>query len=332
MYVINARNVNVALPEGLRLLKTFGVPQVSRGKTVIEYPEPVATVYSAPWERVLFDEERDANPFFHLMESLWILSGSREVEWIAQFNRRIREFSDDGRTFHGAYGHRLRHYGNVGDQLRHVIARLQDEPTTRQAVLSIWDAELDLNVITKDLPCNVMVLLKIRGGRLFTTVFNRSNDIIWGLYGANAVQFSILHEYLAASVGVAMGPLTHVSDSFHAYQENDYWQKGSPVGAQDPYRNGEVEASPLITRPDELIGEVVRFIADPLDELKEMFAEQASYYRNPIIRDLALPMYAAWVGHKTGNGAVAADQIGPPDWRRACLEWLERRGDKLEAK
>ena len=48
-------------------------------------------------------------------------------------------------------------------------------------------------------------ILKIKNGRLQMTVHCRSNDIIWGTYGANAVHFSILQEYVAARIGVDLG-------------------------------------------------------------------------------------------------------------------------------
>jgi hypothetical protein len=40
---------------------------------------PVVTCYSAPTQRVLFSPMRDANPFFHLMEALWMLAGRDDV-------------------------------------------------------------------------------------------------------------------------------------------------------------------------------------------------------------------------------------------------------------
>ena len=49
------------------------------------------------------------------------------------------------------------------------------------------------------------------------TVCCRSNDIIWGTYGTNAVHFSMLQEYLAARLNAQLGVYRHISDSFHAY-------------------------------------------------------------------------------------------------------------------
>ncbi len=49
------------------------------------------------------------------------------------------------------------------------------------------------------------------------TVFNRSNDLHWGLHAVNIPQFGILLEYLAARLGVAVGTQTHISQSLHIY-------------------------------------------------------------------------------------------------------------------
>src|SRR3989337_1533259 len=110
MHTITVRNVNYALPEGAQLIKMYGKPTAPRGQATLEVPEPVTTVYEHPWERVLFSDERDANPFLHFFESLWLLAGRQDVEFVAQFNPRMANYSDDGTTFHAPYGYRLRHH------------------------------------------------------------------------------------------------------------------------------------------------------------------------------------------------------------------------------
>jgi hypothetical protein len=70
MKVIEVRNVNQALQEGLEYLYAEGATEQSRAGSVLVSPCPVATVYARPEQRVLFSAARDANPVFHLMESL----------------------------------------------------------------------------------------------------------------------------------------------------------------------------------------------------------------------------------------------------------------------
>ena len=89
---IHADNVNDALRIGVMHMLDKGVPVVSRAMATLAYPGPVSIVYANPTQRVLFDAKRDANPFFHLMESLWILSGSDSVALPKYFLNSIDRF------------------------------------------------------------------------------------------------------------------------------------------------------------------------------------------------------------------------------------------------
>ena len=210
MYVINARNVNDAYNQGLIHLLKEGEVQDTRAGQVIVLPYPLTTVYEKPTERVLFDPVRDANPFFHLFESLWMLSGRNDATWLDQFvsDFSVRFAEDDGMQ-HGAYGYRWRnHFYN--DQLPVLIDILKTNNNDRRAVLTMWDPASDLGVRDKkDIPCNSQAFLRVRKGSsgpvLDITVCCRSNDAIWGAYGANAVHFSVLLEYLARMIGVGVG-------------------------------------------------------------------------------------------------------------------------------
>ena len=126
---------------------------------------------------------------------------------------------------------------------------LRADPDSRRAVLQIWDAEADLGVPSKDIACNTQAMFKVRGGQLNMLVSNRSNDIVWGCYGANAVQFSMLLEYMAARIGVAPGTYRQVSDSFHAY--HDTWpedQRYRRAFQRRPVRRGR-SIGPSAGRP-----------------------------------------------------------------------------------
>lgn len=152
MHVINARNVNDAFIYGVALLDSAGALTTSRAGSVIEMPVPVTTVYTCPTERVLFNPIRRANPFFHLMEALWILGGRNDVAFLEKYNPRMAEFSDGQGVFHAAYGDRLRHHFGF-DQLQSAMRLLKAFPDTRRAVLQIWSAPDDLDADRKDLPC-----------------------------------------------------------------------------------------------------------------------------------------------------------------------------------
>ena len=99
MITISVDNVNDALKDGIKLIHSHGVAIPSRNGATLEVPEPVSTVYHRPYEKVLLSKVRDANPFFHLMEAMWILAGRSDVKFLSEFNKRIVNYSDDGVVF-----------------------------------------------------------------------------------------------------------------------------------------------------------------------------------------------------------------------------------------
>ena len=327
MFVINADNVNDAWIKAKLLLNSEGIARPSRVGNVLEVPDPVTTKYMNPRERVLFDTKRNCNPFFHFFEGLWMLAGRNDVDFVSQFAARMMSFSDNGTTYHAAYGHRWRNhfgqrnqFGDGGiDQLAEVIKLLKGNNAERRAVLQMWDPVVDLGNPGKDLPCNTAVYFKIRDGRLFMTVTNRSNDIVWGCYGANCVHMSMMMEYVASMIGVDMGPYHQISDSWHAYTE--FWE---PYGGydleegNDPYQMGHVAPYVMVKEPE-------FFDTDLMDWMAEPDADKT--YANPLLHEVALPMYLAWKAHKAKDYELAlhnASFIGATDWKLACYDWLTR--------
>ena len=215
---ITVPSADAALHLALEHIEKWGTLRTSRGKVTKEVRGPSITTYTHPRHRVVFSPVRNANPFFHLIDAIWLLSGSNRVELPCAFLPSLAQYSDNGLTFHGAYGHRLRHLFGF-DQIEATVQLLKEKPDTRQAVMSIWHPMHDLNVSTKDVPCNDMIMFNLRDGRLDMTVCCRSNDAVWGAYGANVVQFSILLEYMAALVGVPMGHYAQMSNSLHFYED-----------------------------------------------------------------------------------------------------------------
>lgn len=319
MLTLKVKNVNEALAVGIMSLREKGIAQPSRAGATLEYPEPVCTTYLNPTERVLFDPRRDANPFFHLFEALWIIGGRRDVKFLARFNPRMAEYSDNGYDFHAAYGHRLRSAQGF-DQIKIAINLLKENPDTRRAVLQIWDATLDLGTATKDTPCNDLIMLKIRDGKLNMTIANRSNDVIWGAYGANAVHFSMLQEYIADKVGVEVGVYNQVSDSYHVYTDNPQWEtlKDMRVTGYDPYNDiYNAHPFPLNAQEEGWDEDLEMFLDDPFGDTRYKTA-----YFDKVIQPLAI----SWQAHKESRkGLPPLLNMVDCDWKIAASMWLERR-------
>ncbi len=217
MRTLNVRNVNDALPQALDMLMMSGHERDSRAGRVRVMTTPVTTVYHRPEECVLLWSERDANPFFHLYEAAYMLTGSNRLRPLRWFVKRMEEFSDDGQTLQGFYGARWRRWFGR-DQLVGIVDSLKKNPEDRRCVLQMWDARTDLCADSADVPCNTGVYFSINvSGKLDMTVTNRSNDVVWGAYGANAVHMSLLQQYIAAWVGVPVGHYWQISNNFHGY-------------------------------------------------------------------------------------------------------------------
>lgn len=353
MLVIEGRNVNETYAKSRALMHQHGVPQPSRAGDVLVAPFPVMTVHRNPTEYVLWDAARDANPFFHLFESIFHLAGRDDAAFLNRYVRDFGErFAEPGGRLHGAYGARWRWHWEH-DQLRVVVERLRRDPNDRRVVLSMWDPDHDLwsrdqwladgghesdYVEPRDLPCNTHVYPRVRsddsGRYLDLTVCCRSNDLIYGCLGANVVHFGVLLEYLAAAVGVRVGAMYQLSNNWHAYvdvldrtENPDQFQRDA--GAyEDLYLDRGRAACPprpMVTDAENFLRDCENFCDDPTESDRDV------HYHNPWFAEVATPMartHALWRAGKRDAALMRASEISAPDWRLAVERWMQRRTNK----
>lgn len=330
IFEIYGENINSAYSEAVRILPMLGKPQQSRNGPVVTALDPVILTIKRPNERVLFDADRDCNPFFHLMEFVWMLAGCRDVGFIEYYNKGYRKYAEADGTVHGAYGYRWRrHFGF--DQIKTVIAHIKSDPKSRRAVLSMWSPEEDLTfhagpkLAWNDVPCNTHIYFRTRWddtGReyLDMTVCNRSNDMFWGMLGANVVHMTYLHELVARGCNMNMGFYRVFTNNLHAYVEMPGFEKiwNRTVLPYDPYQK-EVTSQPLLVgyeTVEDLMTDAVHFVYGSGEKLRTYWFKQ-----------VALPMRVAWEDRKSlqGDGIRFINQITATDWRLACQEWVQRR-------
>jgi thymidylate synthase len=347
MHVITVRNVHEALPVAIDYLHSHGVRRDSRNGPVYQSPVPVTTVYERPTERVLFWPERDANPFFHLYESLWMLAGRNDIAPLVKFVPRMATFSDDGKTQNGAYGFRWRNAFDPTDQLQTIAETLTRNRDDRRCVLQMWDAMTDLGSPSKDVPCNTMATFQVNtDGRLDLHVFCRSNDIIWGAYGANAVHFSVLLEYMALWIGVPVGRYYQLSMNWHGYLNT--FEPMLPLAElhhqANPYmKPGKVR--PMLLPggvPIDQIDERINFVLTGVD--KDFFSGPLPRKAHEYLPDeffyTAYCLFWAHDAYKrlspgvrfVESLAIIGELDQTLDWVVACREWVERRQAKAASK
>lgn len=380
MHVMKVRNVCEALPIGVQHVLQYGRRERSRAGDVLVLPGPMITVTLRPTERVLFSAVRDANPFFHLAEATWMLAGQQDARpldvFVGDFSRK---FAEDGGVMHGAYGFRWRKHF-MFDQLNQIISMLIEDPTTRQAVLAMWDPSpltlpvdrgdgdvgedlvggADLSGTWKDRPCNTHAYFRVRfepsktvdgdsmGGGwdkfLDLTVCCRSNDLIWGAHGANAVHFSVLLEYVAARAGCQVGVMHQLSNNYHAY---DAFMRvlekrrilGSSLEASlmdDRYSHGTdaVAPQPMFNDPPNIDWDVDAFWRWFV-ETDDHVEATPPLYHNLWFATTLEPMMRAHRAHRLKRPAEAerwAREVEAPDWSMAAVEWLQRRKGEADAR
>ena len=294
----------------------------SRNGLTYRFTDPVILHSHSPWERYLMVKDRNANPFFHYIEAMWMLAGRCDVASLTPFNKRMIEFSDDEITFWGAYGFRLWPHWEEAQR------QLLEEPDSRRVVLPIYEPH-DLPYQGKDVPCNLMLQFKRNDwGALNMYVYNRSNDVIWGAVGANFVHFSIMHEYMAASVGMPIGHMYQISTDMHFYLSGPVSDivanlRGSlkaDTWPLDPYRHVDNIAGsyePLFEDPEGLRKEAQHFFDHP--------HERSNTYLNRAMRDACR---VRWLYNHKKDMPMSErldwlKDMEQPDLTRACRLWLE---------
>lgn len=356
MQILNVRNAHEGLPQAIELLHQWGRERASRGGPVRVAPWPVVIEYRRPEERCVFWPERDYNPAFVVYEALWMLAGRRDLAPLTRYVREFGRYSDDGVYLHGAYGWRWRRAFDT-DQLALIAHALSEDASDRRAVLQIWDAAMDLGRNGRDVPCNVTATLqRDYDGALDLTVFCRSNDAIWGTFYANAFQFSVLLEYMAAWIGCEPGMYRQISVNFHAYLETlaplatlPKRVRGIysvPTTPWDPYTNPD---SNLRVRPwfDRSAGVTPRERAEVFDrQVKAVLHDADHEFDKPSGEELSPGLLAArtvLAAHHLWRTLPApdrferaADRLSRADQTSdlvvSMIRWLTRRRETWEAR
>jgi thymidylate synthase len=334
------RNVNEALPDLVIMLNDKELDIVStspsRVGNVLMFTEPVTVTYQEPTEKVLFNEARDANPFFHLYEAMWMLAGRNDLAGPTYFAKNYAEqVKDEGKnTANGAYGYRWRRWlvpnefdeWREVDQLSIIAERLKKNPFDRRCVLEMWSVHSDLlrADTSKDVCCNTHAYFSIRNGRLDMTVCNRSNDLIWGMLGANVVHFAFLQEYMAKRANVDIGVYNQFTNNLHVYQDRFNPQELLDDRTEDIYQTKILNVIPLVHDIDTFDAEVKDFAQNP-----------EGHFSEPFLRYVGMPMCLAFRHHRERDYVRAFEAINAvmaDDWRFAGTNWLRKRATLWESK
>lgn len=283
-----------------------------------------------------------------IAETMWILSGRNDIEWLSHYLPRAANFSDDGKTWRGGYGPRLRKWEDGtfegADQLKHIVELLKSDPQSRRAVFNIYNPAIDMEP-GKDIPCNNWVHFIARDGELNAHVAIRSNDLFWGWSGINAFEWSALLQIVAGLTGFSVGKITFSISSLHLYKH--HWDRAEAL-TEDA--GGPVKfplASPTFT----FVGKNF----EDFDALVQKWFHIEGQIRKGGISSALLqqidsfpePMFRSWLrvllawhhddvaglaGMHSGTALYSALEASPKRKSEAVTELARRQREKVEKK
>jgi thymidylate synthase len=232
------RQGRTAAPRGMRTREVIGAH--------LMLTDPRRRLVNLPPARVL-------NPAFAVAEAMWILSGSDDP-WIFAYNRSLTPYADGGRL-RGAYGPRIRQWRGALDQLDHVRRLLATDANTRQAVIQIYDPQLD-TCGHRDVPCTLNYRFFLRSGRLDMHTTMRSNDVWLGL-PYDLFTATTLHELMAGWLGAKLGIYHHHVDSLHLYAQHKPLAAAVAAFPVQPSPPMPALRAPAAERFDDLLAAVI---------------------------------------------------------------------------
>jgi Thymidylate synthase len=193
--------------------------------------------------------ERKLSYAFMAAEAHWILSGHNHVAALVPFAPNYIRFSDDGETLAGAYGPPFL------EQIDYVVETLEKDPTSRQAVVSLWNRNPKPS---KDIPCTTTVQFVIRNGSLYTIASMRSNDAWLGLpydlFSFTMMGLLVSIKLKQKGIWLKPGDTSIFAGSRHLY-EKDWLNVSLVIAGKDDGDNFDISQHKYNT-PDELLNDL----------------------------------------------------------------------------
>ncbi len=170
-----------------------------------------------PTNKVITNKERNWNQKYAAAEWAWYLSGDPNIIKLGQLYGKIppiwERMADVNGEVNSNYGYQWKRC----DQLDNVVNLLRDNPETRQAAISIYDGK-EIHKYDNDTPCTYAVQFTIVQGKLYMSVYMRSNDLWYGFCN-DQYQFASLQEMVADRLNLPVGTYYHHAHNLHLYND-----------------------------------------------------------------------------------------------------------------
>lgn len=325
------RNAARAFVAELAEIRSTGRAVTVRGMPTHELLARTVTL-EHPTERFITIPGRRNDVFATIAETMWVLAGRNDMEYLARYLGRALQFSDDQATWRGGYGPRLRNWGGV-DQVDEIRKLLRSDPESRRAVAVLFDPARDF-VETLDVPCNNWLHFLVRDGRVDLNVTVRSNDILWGFSGINTFEWSVLHEMMAFWLGAPVGHATFFISSLHLYGERNEQADRALAGYAGATGYEEAWAGARIETPWQDFAAVL----DRWFDLEARLASgedcqtEVAGFPDPLLRQFLQAIAIKWAitaGADEARQRELVDELGHSDIAFALHEQLFRDSPQL---
>lgn len=162
---------------------------------------------------IIENPEKDYEKPIDMMQQFdWIYPSKDELESII-LNK------EHSASYEYSYGPRIFNFRGKDQINDFVIPLLKKDPTSRRAIITLFDPSTDSNVLSKNIPSLLYMYFKIKDNRLTLTCSIRSNDLFIGWPG-NIYQIVMLQKRVAELLGLKLGMLTTISGSAHVFHEH----------------------------------------------------------------------------------------------------------------
>ena len=169
-----------------------------------------------PDRNFLANPRRKLSSTYAAAEFLWYMSRKSTIEALVPYAPQYKNFAEDG-TAHGAYGNRWATNCEAGDQIGLLLEVLKAHVESRQAIVTMWDAN-DLpharTLDKKDMPCTLSYQFRHRHGWLDMICTMRSNDA-WLGFPFDVFVNTCLQRFIAAQLSYRVGWYCHQASSMH---------------------------------------------------------------------------------------------------------------------
>jgi len=162
--------------------------------------------------------ERNWSEEYAKAEWQWYLTGDRKTSKLGEIYGKIPKIWAQMENSAGEVNSNYGWQWKRGDQIDYVVSELRNNPNSRKAAISIYDAK-EWPQYRKDTPCTFAIHFAINSGHLNMTVMMRSNDLWFGFCN-DQYCFSKLQHLISERLNLPVGNYHHFVCDLHLYEKH----------------------------------------------------------------------------------------------------------------